>query len=67
MNLVELNAIKTHLQKQLNDLEFIKINCMSCENLQSRNFCRKFKAEPPKDWLHEKVDCVDWNWDTIPF
>ena len=66
MNLVELNAIKTHLQKQLNDLELIKINCMSCTNFDF-GVCKKFGATPPDDWMHKKADCVDWNWDTIPF
>jgi translation initiation factor 2B subunit (eIF-2B alpha/beta/delta family) len=66
MNLVELTAIKNHLQKQINDLESIRINCASCENLQSR-VCKKFQAVPPDDWMRKKADCAEWIWDTIPF
>lgn len=66
MNLVELNAIKTHLRKQLSDLESISTTCMSCTNFANGS-CKKFDARPPEDWIHEKADCADWNWDTIPF
>ena len=67
MNLAGLTAIKMHLQKQLSELEYIKINCLTCENLQRRSFCKKFEATPPDDWLYKKVDCEHWTWDTIPF
>ena len=67
MNLIELNAIKTHLKKQLKDIESIQVTCLRCEHLQSGNMCQKFDAKPPAEWLHGTVDCEHWAWDNIPF
>ena len=67
MNLVELNAIKTHLKKQLKNLDDIQITCLRCEHLKSCYRCEKFDAKPPAEWLHGPVDCEHWVWDSIPF
>jgi hypothetical protein len=67
MNLVELNAIKTHLKKQLKDIESIQVTCLRCEHLKSGNRCNQFNAQPPAEWLHGPVDCEHWSWDSIPF
>jgi hypothetical protein len=67
MNLVELNAIKTHLKKQLKDIESIQVTCLRCEHLQSGHKCKKFDAQPPSEWLHSPVDCEHWKWDCVPF
>lgn len=67
MNLVELKAIKIHLQKQLNELDSIQITCLRCEHLQSANTCKKFDAKPPEKWLHGIVDCPEWLYDCVPF
>ena len=67
MNLQELNAIKTHLKKQLKDIESIQVTCLHCEHLKHNNRCEKFDAKPPADWLHGPVDCEHWKWDCIPF
>ena len=65
MNLIELNAIKTHLAQQLADLDGIKANCTSCSRYDGK--CKQYQAEPPQDWLQGSVDCEHWNWDQIPF
>ena len=65
MNLIELNAIKDHLAKQLTDLDAIKTNCTSCSRYDGK--CKEYQAEPPQDWLQGSVDCEHWNWDQIPF
>ena len=67
MNLIELNAIKTHLKRQLKDIESIQVTCLGCEHLKSGNKCEKFNAQPPAEWLHGPVDCEHWTWDEIPF
>lgn len=66
MNLIELNAIKTHLKQQLAQLDKIQVNCQTCTKLQS-GVCQEFTAKPPKEWLTGLVDCNVWEWDSIPF
>jgi hypothetical protein len=65
MNLIELNAIKSHLAQQLADLEGIAVNCRSCTKYDGQ--CSQYQATPPEDWLHGSIDCEHWNWDQIPF
>jgi hypothetical protein len=65
MNLIELNAIKSHLAQQLADLEGIAVNCRSCTKYDVQ--CSQYQATPPEDWLHGSIDCEHWNWDQIPF
>ena len=66
MNLIELNAIKGHLVKQLAQISAIPINCHSCERF-SLGLCQEFKAPPPDDWVNGVVDCEFWVWDGVPF
>jgi hypothetical protein len=66
MNLVELNAIKGHLVKQLAQINAIPVNCHSCERF-SFGLCQEFKAPPPDDWVKGTVDCEFWSWDGVPF
>jgi len=54
MNLVELNAIKGHLQKQLVQINAIPVNCHSCERF-SLGLCQEFKAPPPDDWIKAQL------------
>jgi hypothetical protein len=65
MNLIELNAIKSHLAQQLADLEGIAVNCRSCTKYDGQ--CSQYQAEPPQDWLQGLVDCEYWIWDQLPF
>ena len=65
MNLIELNAIKDHLAKQLADLDAIKVNCTSCNKYDGQ--CSQYQAKPPQDWLQGSVDCEHWIWDQLPF
>lgn len=66
MNLVELNAIKGHLQRQLAQVNAIPVNCKSCSKFSLTN-CQEFKEMPPDDWIHGTVDCEFWSWDGVPF
>ena len=65
MNLIELNAIKSHLAQQLANFEGIAVNCQSCTKYDGQ--CSQYQATPPKDWLHGSIDCEHWNWDQLPF
>jgi len=65
MNLIELNAIKDHLAKQLTDLDAIKVNCTSCNKYDGK--CNQYQAKPPDDWMQGSVDCEHWIWDQLPF
>jgi len=66
MNLVELNAIKTHLAQQMMQISRIPVNCQSCTKF-SVSECQEFKAPPPNDWVIGNVDCEFWSWDGVPF
>lgn len=66
MNLVELNAIKMHLKKQLAQINIIPVNCQSCTKFDL-GLCQEFKAPPPDDWVQGTVDCDSWVWDEVPF
>jgi hypothetical protein len=67
MNLIELNAIKGHLQKQMVQINAIPVNCHSCIKFAFGE-CQEFKAVPPADWVNAKcVDCQSWDWDGVPF
>lgn len=68
MNLATLNLHKQMLKKALRELDFIKINCCSCDNYAGGN-CKKFGAAPPDEWLTgpAPVDCEHWEYDEIPF
>jgi len=66
MNLIELNAIKLHLKKQLAQMNIIPVNCQSCTKL-SFSKCQEFNAPPPDDWITGIVDCEFWVWDEVPF
>jgi hypothetical protein len=66
MNLIELNAIKEHLSKQLAELNAIGVNCINCTEYDQGQ-CKQYQAQPPQDWLHGSVDCEYWESDNIPF
>lgn len=66
MNLIELNAIKGHLRKQMVQISAIPINCHSCIKFAFGE-CQEFKAVPPANWVQGTVDCESWVWDGVPF
>ena len=66
MNLIELNAIKRHLDNQIKQLSLIQVNCRQCSNFAT-GICKQVGAEPPVDWVTGTVDCEHWEWDQIPF
>ena len=66
MNLIELNAIKRHLDGQIKQISNIEVNCLHCNNF-STGICKQFEAKPPMEWIHGTVECEHWEWDQIPF
>ena len=59
MNLIELNAIKRHLDSQVKQVNTIQVNCQQCNNFEI--------AKPPLEWITGTVQCEHWEWDHIPF
>jgi len=66
MNLIELNAIKRHLDSQVKQLSLIQVNCRQCNNFAT-GICKQFEAKPPLEWITGTVECEHWEWDGIPF
>jgi len=66
MNLIEINAIKNHLDNQIKQINSIQVNCLHCNSFKT-GICQEFKAAPPMEWIHGSVDCEHWEWDHIPF
>ena len=66
MNLIELNAIKSHLDGQVKQISSIEVNCLHCNNFAA-GICKQFGAKPPIEWIHGTVECEHWEWDQIPF
>ena len=66
MNLIELNAIKNHLNGQIKQINTIEVNCLHCNNFKT-GMCEQFGAKPPTEWIYGTVDCEHWEWDQIPF
>jgi hypothetical protein len=65
MNLIQLKAIKDHLNDQIKQLNSIQINCLHCKHFSTK--CEQYDSTPPLDWVHGTVDCELWEWDYIPF
>lgn len=66
MNLIELNATRQALRKQLYEYERITPSCNNCLRLEAR-VCQQFNASPPDDWINGPVECEHWDYDFIPF
>jgi len=66
MNLIEINAIKRHLDSQVKQINTIQVNCRQCNNFET-GICKQFGAKPPLEWITGTVECEHWEWDQIPF
>lgn len=68
MNLQELKAMQSILNRLQNEYQNIKPSCENCLNFYgSSNQCSKFNAEPPEEWRTGEVPCEAWDYDSIPF